>query len=100
MRSKYEIKSQKELEAEGWQVDNKAGMSRFAKNRDFWNLFDLVAVKKGEALRWISVKGHNRGSAEHHEALKNFWLPACCQKEIWIYTKNKKKNKIIKKVIS
>lgn len=98
MRSKYEIKAQKELEAEGWRVDNKAGMARFSKNRDFFNLFDLVAVKEGEALRYISIKGHNRGSAEHRLALQNFWLPSCCQKELWAWPNNKKKKGWIKTI--
>ena len=104
MRSKYEIKCQKELEAEGWFIDNKAGMSRWSKNRDFFNLFDLVAVKKGEAIRYISIKGHNRGrgvtpSGDIRNEIKDFWLPECCIKELWVWPKNKKKKGWIKEVI-
>lgn len=99
MRSKYEAKCEKELKEEGWLVDTKKGMSRFATERDYWHLFDIIAVKKGCSLRFISVKGHNRGSKEHHEALKNFWLPDSCQKEIWIWPNNKKKKEWIKKII-
>lgn len=99
MRSKYEIKAQKELEAEGWTVDNKAGMGRFAKNRDFFNTFDLVAVKRGCELRWISIKGHNRGNREHRDGISNFWLPNGNVKELWYWPKNKKKKEWIKKII-
>jgi len=94
--SKYEIKAKKELEAEGWKVDDKRGMSRFSKNRDFWNRFDLVAVKKGSPLRWISIKGHNRGSKEHRLELSDFWLPEGNTKELWIWPANKKKKGWIK----
>ena len=90
MRSKYEIKCQKELEAEGWFIDNKAGMSRFAKMRDFWNLYDLVAIKKGEPIRYIAVKGK---AGDYHKLLpliKKFWMPLCCQKELWRYSGSKK----------
>lgn len=98
MRSKYEIKAQKELENEGWRVDNKAGMSRWSKNRDFFNLFDLVAVKKGEAIRYISIKGHIGGSLRtaHSQEIRDFWLPPCCSKELWIWPNNKKKKEWIK----
>lgn len=104
MRSKYEIKCQKELETEGWFIDNKAGMSRWSKNRDFFNLFDLVAVKKGEAIRYISIKGHNRGygvtpSGDIRNEIKYFWLPECCIKELWVWPNNKKQKGWIKEVI-
>ena len=88
-RSKYEIKTQKSLEAEGYLVDNKAGMGRFSKNRDYWHMFDLVAVKKGEPLRFIAVKGHNGGYSPLRELLKEFWLPENCIKELWRYTDTK-----------
>lgn len=91
MRSKYEIKAQKELEAEGYRVDNKAGMSRWSSNRDFWNLFDLVCVKRGEPMRWISIKGHGGNYRENIKAIEEFWLPENNTKEQWRWPKNKKK---------
>jgi len=96
VRSKYEILAQKELEKEGWKVDNKAGMGRWSKNRDFWNLFDLVALKDGEGLRWISIKGVDGGFANaktgenHREDLKAFRLPEGNIKELWWWSKSKK----------
>ena len=100
MRSKYEIKAQKELEKEGYFVDNKAGMARFSKNRDFFNLFDLVAVKRNQPLRYISIKGHQGIPGQHLKDVSKFWLPKCCQKEIWYWPKRKKKVEgFIKKII-
>lgn len=100
MRSKYEVKAQKELEAEGWRVDNKAGMARFSKNRDFWNLFDLVAVRLDKHyVRWISIKGHNRGNATHRRELQEFYLPPGNIKELWYWPDNRKKKEWVKKVI-
>jgi len=90
-RSKYEIKCQKQLEAEGWTVDNKAGMGRWSANRDYFNLFDIVAVKRGEPLRFISIKGHQGIPPQHHKDVSEFWLPDRCQKEIWHWPKRKKK---------
>lgn len=95
-RSKYEIKTQKALEAEGWLVDNKAGMARFSKNRDYWHMFDLVAVKKGFPLRFIAVKGESGGYVPLTEALKEFWLPEGCVKELWRYPKTKDRVKKVK----
>jgi hypothetical protein len=83
MRSKYEVKAQKDLVKEGYFVDNKAGMGRWAKNRDFFNLFDLVAVKKGEPLRWISIKGKQGIPPLHRKEIEAFWLPPNNVKEIW-----------------
>ena len=100
MRSKYEIKAERELKSEGWLVDTKKGMSRYATERDYWHLFDIIAVKKGEALRLISIKGHQGIPGEHLKALKDFWLPACCQKEAWYWPNNKKKKEWVKRIIN
>ena len=90
-RSKYEVKAQKELEKDGWRVDNKAGMGRWSKNRDFFNLFDLVAVKRGFSIRWISIKGTMGIITKHRKAVEDFWLPSNNVKEIWAKSKGKEK---------
>ena len=72
-RSKYEIKCQKELEALGYRVDNKAGMSRWSNNRDFFNLFDLVAVSPDKKkIHWISIKGRQGIKEEHRKEIEDF----------------------------
>jgi len=98
-RSKYEIRAQKELEKQGYEVDNKAGMARWAKNRDFWNVFDLVAKKEGDPLRWISIKGTMGVTKKHRKEVKECWLPDGNTKEIWARSKGKSKywNKVILK---
>ena len=90
--SKYEIKAKKELEAEGWAVDDKRGMGRWSKNRDFWNVFDLVAKQDGiPYMRWISVKGRAGVSIEHKKDVERCWLPKGNVKEIWSRSRSKKK---------
>lgn len=89
MVSKYEIRAKKELEAAGWRVDDKRGMARWSKNRDFFNLFDLVAVKKGQPMRWISIKGLAGAPKAHREEVQDFWLPKGNVKEIWWKSKGR-----------
>jgi len=99
MVSKYEVKAGKELEADGWRVDTKRGMGRWSKNRDFFNIFDLVAVKKPFPIRWISIKGRAGVPRKHREEVEAFWLPENSVKEIWSRSQSKKKywnKKIIK----
>lgn len=90
MVSKYEIRAQKQLEKEGYKVDFKRGLSRWAKNRDFWNLFDLVAIKENEKIRYIAIKGHNGGYSPLRKLIQAFWMPDCCTKELWRYTIGKR----------
>lgn len=102
MRSKYEIKAQKELEAEGWIVDNKAGMSRWATNRDYWHLFDLIAVKNDVGMKFIAIKGHVTGSVINtlKSQIQAFWLPDGLSKELWRWPKRKiKKESWVKEII-
>ena len=91
-RSKYEIKAEKELIVDGWRVDNKAGMFRFSKHRDFFNTFDLVAYKPG-IIRYISIKGHIGGSlrTSHQKEISDFIFPLGVIKELWEWPKTKKK---------
>jgi len=97
MRSKYEIKAEKELQADGWLVDNKAYMVRWSKNRDFFHLWDLVAYKPGK-LHYISIKGHIGGKQrrEHLAELEKMVLPPGVTNELWIWPDNKKKKEWIK----
>lgn len=90
MRSKYEIKAHKELEADGWTVDYKM-RPRFASskyNTDYFNLFDLLAHKEG-MVRWISIKGHGGVPKKHKQALENFKMGDANVKEIWVMTRPK-----------
>ena len=86
-RSKFEIKAEKELKSQGWTVDSKAGMNRWAKNTDYFHLFDLVAVRVGDPLRFIAIKGQAGVPTALREGIEVFWLPDSCQKEIWHYRK-------------
>ena len=102
-RSKFEIKAQKELEGQGYIVDTKAGMNRWSRNNDYFHLFDLLAVRAGEPLRFIAIKGQGGVPSKLKRGIESFWLPESTQKEIWHYRKLKGHgNKFIpkKKIIS
>ena len=93
MRSKYEIIAQKELEANGYVVDFKVRPSRFFAGQptDYFHLFDLIAVKEGEKVRWISIKGHAGVSTRHRSEVGLFPLhKAGNRKEIWYWPRSKK----------
>ena len=99
-RSKYEIKCQKELEALGYRVDNKAGMSRWSNNRDFFNLFDLVAVSPDKKkIHWVSIKGRQGIKEEHRKEIEDFKMPTNNVKEIWAKSLSKKKINYWHKII-
>ncbi len=87
-RSRYEIKAEKELEAEGYIVDWKTRPFRVPKGYqvDFFGLFDLVAFKPGLPIRWISIKGKAGIPAAHKKAVLAFPLSReANQKEIWYW---------------
>jgi hypothetical protein len=89
MRSKFEIKCEKELKEQGWLVDTKAGMNRWSKNNDYFHLFDIVAVRPGDPIRWIAIKGQGGVPSALVKGIKEFWLPEGNVKEIWHYRKLK-----------
>lgn len=102
-KSKFEIRAQKYLENLGYLVDWKIRPSGFKNPTgyqvDFLGLFDLMAYKPGEPLRFISVKGQSGVPKKHRDEIENFWLPESCQKEIWQYRKLKGKgNRFIPKM--
>ncbi len=96
-RSNYEILAQKELEKQGYKVDFKVRPSRPMRgyNTDFFGLFDLIAVRAGDPVRWLSIKGHANIPAKHKEAIEKFFLPLGNQKEIWVYRADGSIRKVI-----
>ena len=97
MRSPYEVKAQRELEAEGYKVDYKIRPRIVPRNYsvDFFSLFDLLCYKPDAPLRWISIKGHAGAPLPHQKAIKDFKLPVGNLKEIWVF----RKKSLIKKII-
>jgi len=99
MRSRFEIRAQRELEIDGYFVDYKMRPSRITRgyNTDYWNLFDLIAWKPG-ILRFISIKGKSC-PAKHKRDLALFKLPKGCTSELWRYDKQlNDKRKIRRKI--
>ena len=88
MRSIYEIKAQKILEAEGFRVDYKIRPRICPRGYsvDYWGLFDLLAYKNG-VIRFISVKGKAGVPQKHRKMIEGFNEPAGCTKEIWVFRK-------------
>lgn len=103
MRSIYEVKAQKELEKEGYKVDWKMRPNRMMRmgtySPDYFGLFDLLAYKKKESLRWISIKGKAGIPGEHLKEIKAFILPPNNIKEIWGKSTGKDKTKYWHKII-
>jgi shikimate 5-dehydrogenase len=97
MKSKFEIKAQKELEADGWLVDWKVKPFRTPRgyNVDYWGLFDLLAYQGG-LIRGIAIKGQGGVPKALREAVENFQVCEHFVKEIWYYSRhtvNKKKQR-------
>lgn len=104
MRSVYEKAAHKELEAQGWDVDYKMRPSRPTKgyHTDYWDLFDLMAHRAGDPIRFISIKGKAGVPGAHRRAIEQFWMPENTQKEIWHYRidkEDKRRTKPFKEVI-
>jgi len=104
-RSKYEIKAQKELEANGWLVDWKIRPSGFKNPRgyavDYFSLFDLMAWKP-YMIRFIAIKGHGGVPSALRKAIEDFQTCDHVVKEIWYYrklAKDKRKNVARKEII-
>ena len=98
-RSKFEIKAQKELEAEGWQVDYKIKSSGWKQpsnyNCDYFNIFDLLAYSPG-IIRGIAIKGQGGVPRALREAVEQFDAGSNFVKEIWTYSQPTKKGRRIK----
>ena len=93
-RSKFEIRGQKELEAEGWIVDYKIRPSRFCPRGyqvDFFGLFDLIANHPDySSVRWIAIKGQARVPSKLRRGIEDIDLGQSNIKEIWTYYKPSK----------
>lgn len=100
MRSRYEREAQRELEAEGYQVDWKIRPSRPIRgySPDYLGAFDLLAHRvsgmmaaAGEPgiplpeLRLIAVKGHEGVPGELRRRIGSLRFPEGVTKEIWCY---------------
>lgn len=100
MRSRFEIRAQRELEIEGYFVDYKMRPSRITRgyNTDYWNLFDLMAWKPGE-IRLISIKGKSCPK-KHKDDLQLFKVPIGVSVELWRFDKQLKDKRKIRKRIT
>ena len=96
MRSKYELKTDKELKRAGYKTDYKCRPKFTPRGYsvDYFNLFDLIAYKDGE-LRLIAIKGHEGVPKKLRNGISLF-TPRKIIREIWIYRNN---NTIRKEVI-
>lgn len=85
MRSIYERRAQQELESEGYFVDYKIRPTFVPRGYkvDFFGLFDLIAHKEGQPLRWISIKGKMGQYGKMRQPIIDFKIPSGNVKEIW-----------------
>ena len=97
-RRDLELRAKKELEASGYLVERAVSKGIFtpkgfvARSFDFFNCFDLIAVKENE-IRFIQVsssdeaKGDNRTLRAHKKKINDNW--PIDGPEIWHYYKAK-----------
>ena len=77
------------LEQDGWLVEITKPGTKFEKNKDFFHLFDLIAIKKSQGntlTKWIQVKS-NRCPKKVREEISQFskkYFDARNQAEVWI----------------
>ena len=90
MRSRYEKRAQKELEAEGYHVDWKIRPTRVPRTYqvDYWGCFDLLALKDGK-IRFVSIKGRAGIPGWHKREVEEIKVPGI--KEIWKRSTSKKR---------
>ena len=69
--NRYELRARKELEADGYAVIRAPPATKWNREVDFFGLFDLIAVKKGEK-RFIQVKANQLPGSKKHE-LEEFY---------------------------
>jgi hypothetical protein len=70
--NKYERLAQKELEGTGWLVQRAQPSYRWNKQTDLFNLFDIIALKKDERIKFIQVKANRLPSKKDIELLNKF----------------------------
>ena len=84
-----ERKAQKILEEQGYAVQLTQPGTRFQKDKDLFNLWDLIAVSE-EEVRFIQVKSNRRVYGKEKRKYQDFVCPDFCTKEIWsIYDRKK-----------
>lgn len=90
MRSKFEIRACKELVADGYKVDWKlrGAFPIRGYSIDFFNLFDILAYKEGEPIRWISIKGKSGNYSENRRRIEEFKPNPPVVKEQWRYDRD------------
>lgn len=105
-RSKWERRAQKELETDGYFVDWKVAPRFPIKGyvRDYFHLFDLLAYKKNEPLRWIAIKPAMNGNVPIlRKSIELFKMHPSNSKELWRYDrdpKNRTRIRVRKEIIS
>lgn len=78
----------RELEAEGWLVDVVEKTSKFAKQRDLFDIGDLLALKKG-IIKIIQISTNKN---HPHKKFLEFTEKYCCENillEQWTYKDRK-----------
>ena len=97
---RHELEAQALLEKGGWLVEITKPGTKFEKNKDFFHLFDLIAIKKINGVsktRWIQVKtnGCPKKVKEQIIEFKEKYLDSHSQVEVLIKYDRKGWKKII-----
>lgn len=84
-----EAKAKIALQKEGWLVTTSKNNSRFAKEKDYFGLWDAVCVKYGEVM-WVQVKTNKFDAQVKRDSM--FWSHLYrqhCRIMCWIEKKRK-----------
>ena len=88
---KAELLCKKQLEQEGWLVYLVDMPRKFKRQQDIFNMFDGIALRKGELLMFQVTTGTTRGKIKQ---LKEFTIKYALYKvaeyiQVWVWIKRK-----------
>jgi hypothetical protein len=79
-----ELRAKKILEDAGYDVQMAPNPTRWSKQNDLWELWDLVGINR-TSIRFIQVKTNYTAKPEWIERAKEWVCPSNCSKELWIF---------------
>ena len=83
---RIERKAKKSLEKNNYKVHKAYMGGKYRKNRDIFNLFDLIAVRE-DKIKFIQVKA-NRASGQGEIKEQSDFIPEWVDIELWVWHDN------------
>jgi len=83
-----ELKCKDELERQGWLVAVTDMPQRYKKQQDFFNVFDIIAVRKQRIAEKLFIQvtsGSTRGRLKKLKEFKGKWLESKDTVQLWVW---------------